>query len=175
MTEDSEIAEITATLSERLQKVGWRMATAESCTGGGVAAALVAMPGASNWFDGAVVSYADHIKCDWLGVQPQVLAQFGAVSEPVVRQMASGVLSKMQVNLSVAVSGIAGPTGGNEDKPVGTVWFAWAQSVGQQPPQIDVHCRHFCGDRAAIQRQAVIEALRGTLVLIEAWGSLQQA
>lgn len=175
MAENSEISDLARALGENLVKLGWRAATAESCTGGAVAVALVAVPGASSWFDGAMVSYADHVKRDWLGVQAQDLTQFGAVSEQVVRQMACGVLSRMDVNLSVAVSGVAGPMGGSDDKPVGTVWIAWAQADGQQPLEIQARCMHFCGDRADIQRQAVLEALRGMLILAKAHGALKRA
>jgi len=114
------------------------------------------------------VSYADRIKRDVLGVDTDDLAGLGAVSEPVARQMAVGVLNRLDANLSVAVSGIAGPDGGSEEKPVGTVWIAWAHGEGQEPVQVEARCVHFDGNRHQIQEQTVAEALRGLLSIAEA-------
>ncbi|WP_308368026.1 MULTISPECIES: CinA family protein [unclassified Microbulbifer] len=166
MTGKIEILELAQTLGEELHKHGWRATAAESCTGGGIAAAITSVPGASNWFEGSVVSYANRIKRDWLDVAEEDLESFGAVSEQVARQMASGALAAMDANIAVAVSGIAGPDGGTEEKPVGTVWIAWAISAGQEPVTIRAQCFHFEGDRAAVQAQTVAEALRGMLVLV---------
>lgn len=164
---DLDIYGLAEALGRELQRLKWRVTAAESCTGGGVAAAITSVPGSSAWFDGAVVSYADRIKRDFLGVDPRDLEQFGAVSEPVVRQMAVGVLNRLDANLAVAVSGIAGPDGGSDDKPVGTVWIAWAHGVGQEPLQADARCMHFHGSRGDIQAQTVAEALRGLLSIAE--------
>ncbi|MFC6980232.1 CinA family protein [Microbulbifer taiwanensis] len=153
-------------LGEELEKRGWHATTAESCTGGAIAAAITSVPGASSWFEGSLVSYANRIKRDMLAVSERDLETLGAVSEEVARQMASGALAMMDANVAVAVSGIAGPDGGTEDKPVGTVWIAWAHAEGQEPVDIDAECFHFDGDRAAIQRQTVAEALRGMLALV---------
>jgi nicotinamide-nucleotide amidase len=161
-----EIAQLARSLGEQLRARGWRVSAAESCTGGGIAAAITSVPGASNWFDGSVVSYANRIKCSWLGVAGEDLEQFGAVSEQVARQMASGVLAMTDAQLAVAVTGIAGPDGGSEEKPVGTVWIAWAKSAGQEPVEIAARCFYFEGDRAQVQAQTVVEALRGLLVLL---------
>ncbi|WP_346839483.1 CinA family protein [Microbulbifer sp. SAOS-129_SWC] len=168
MTLDTDIHQLAESLGEELSKREWHVTAAESCTGGGIATAITSVAGASNWFEGAVVSYANRIKRDLLTVEEGDLETFGAVSEPVVRQMASSVLGLMDAQLAVAVSGIAGPDGGSEEKPVGTVWIAWAHSVGQEPVEIDARCFHFKGDRAAVQAQTVAEALRGMLALVRA-------
>ncbi|WP_193165866.1 CinA family protein [Microbulbifer hainanensis] len=166
MAEELHISALAESLGEELHKRKWFCTAAESCTGGGIAAAITAVAGASNWFEGSVVSYANRIKRDLLTVDGDDLETFGAVSEPVVRQMASGVLALMDAQVAVAVSGIAGPDGGTAEKPVGTVWIAWAHSVGQEPVYIDAQCFRFSGDRAAVQAQTVAEALRGVLELV---------
>ncbi|SEA49789.1 CinA family protein [Microbulbifer marinus] len=163
-----DVPALAQSLGEELQKRNWFCTTAESCTGGGIAAAITAVAGASNWFEGAVVSYANRIKCDLLSVCAEDLETFGAVSEQVARQMASGALALMDANVAVAVSGIAGPEGGSDEKPVGTVWIAWAHAEGQEPVDIDAKCFHFSGDRARVQAQTIAEALRGMLALVQA-------
>jgi len=168
MAEETEIHRLAGELGEELQKRRWHATAAESCTGGAIAAAITSVPGASNWFEGSLVSYANRVKRDMLAVSEEDLEVFGAVSEEVARQMASGALAMMDANVAVAVSGIAGPDGGTEEKPVGTVWISWADSAGQEPVTIDARCFHFDGDRAAIQRQTVAEALKGMLALVRA-------
>ncbi|MDP5210174.1 CinA family protein [Microbulbifer sp. 2205BS26-8] len=167
MVDHGDITRLARQLGVALEKRRWRVTTAESCTGGAVAAAITSVAGASNWFDGAIVSYANRIKHSVLGVDARDLKLFGAVSEPVARQMACGVLAMMDANLAVAVSGIAGPDGGTEEKPVGTVWIAWAHAEGQEPVQIDASCFHFRGDRSAVQAQTVVEAIRGMLSVLD--------
>lgn len=162
-----EILALAAQLGAALEKHHWQVTAAESCTGGAIAAAITSVPGASAWFEGAMVTYADRIKRDFLGVDAEDLKGFGAVSEPVARQMAVGVLNRLDANLSVAVSGIAGPDGGSEEKPVGTVWIAWAHGEGQEPLNVEAKCMHFCGTRAEIQAQTVVEALSGMLRIAE--------
>ncbi len=137
----------------------WHVATAESCTGGGVAAAITQVAGSSAWFECGVVSYANRIKQKLLHVDVEILAIDDAVSEAVVIQMVKGVLLLSEADIAVAVSGIAGPAGGSEDKPVGTVWFAWAHANGEVRTEIF----HFVGDRLQVQRQAIEEGLRGLL------------
>ncbi|WP_444936409.1 CinA family protein [Microbulbifer sp. JMSA004] len=161
-----EITELARELGGELEKRDWCVTSAESCTGGAIAAAITSIAGASNWFDGSIVSYANRIKNGVLGVDSNDLKQFGAVSEPVARQMACGVLAMMDANLAVAVSGIAGPDGGTAEKPVGTVWIAWAHAEGQEPVQIDAKCFLFSGNRAEVQSQTVIEALKGMLKVV---------
>ena len=166
MTEHLDIPQLASTLGEELLARGWYVTAAESCTGGGISAAITSVPGASNWFEGSLVTYANRIKSGWLEVDESDLEKFGAVSEPVARQMASGALAAMDADMAVAVSGIAGPDGGSADKPVGTVWIAWAKSAAWEAMIVQAQCFHFDGDRAAIQEQTVVEALRGMLELV---------
>ncbi len=149
-------------LGRHLRSAGWRLATAESCTGGGIADLVTSIPGASEWYVGSVISYANQVKRELLGVQEEVLRSEGAVSEAVVRQMADGVFQLMRAELSVAVSGIAGPDGGEEDKPVGTVWFAWHCKGESTIAELCL----FEGDRQRIREQAVLQALHGLVALV---------
>ncbi|WP_226801795.1 nicotinamide-nucleotide amidase [Alkalilimnicola sp. S0819] len=146
-------------LGRQLRRAGWRCATAESCTGGWVAKVLTDVAGSSAWFERGYVSYSNAAKQDMLGVAPATLEAHGAVSEAVVREMARGAQTRAEVELSVAISGVAGPGGGCEDKPVGTVWFAWALADGD----LWALRRQFSGDREAVRRKAVAEALKGLL------------
>jgi len=145
-------------LGEHLKKRGWQVTCAESCTGGGVAAAITDIPGSSSWFGAGFVTYSNAHKMRVLGVSEESLARVGAVSEEVAREMAVGALRAAEADLAVAISGIAGPDGGTPDKPVGTVWFAWATAN-----EVAAHRRLFFGDRQAIRQQAVEEALRGLI------------
>ena len=153
------LAELSQLVGEKLLARHWRVATAESCTGGGVAAAITSIAGSSAWFEYGIVSYANHAKEKLLHVDAQTLLDEGAVSQSVVEQMIKGVLTLSGAEIAVAVSGVAGPSGGTADKPVGTVWMAWGLASGITHAQ----CFHFSGDRSAIQQQSVIEALRGLL------------
>jgi len=110
----------------RLKAKGLKLATAESCTGGWVAQAVTSVSGSSEWFDRGFVTYSNQAKCEMLGVRPETLAAHGAVSEPTAREMAAGALEHSVAGVSVAVTGVAGPTGGSPQKPVGMVCFAWA-------------------------------------------------
>ncbi|HUO67129.1 MAG TPA: CinA family protein, partial [Gammaproteobacteria bacterium] len=123
---DAELAELAQRLGLVLEARNLRVATAESCTGGWIAKALTDIPGSSRWVEGGVVAYSNSAKSSLLGVPAGTVAAHGAVSEPVVRAMAEGARARFGVPLTVAVSGVAGPDGGTPDKPVGTVWFAWA-------------------------------------------------
>lgn len=156
MGESSEIRAITQAAAEKLKSKGAMLATAESCTGGWIAKALTDLPGSSAWFAGGVVSYSNQAKADLLGVRPATLEEDGAVSESVVCEMAAGARQKLGAQIGVAVSGIAGPDGGTDSKPVGTVWIAWAAGD-------DIVARHFCfaGNREAVREQTVVAALRG--------------
>lgn len=142
----------------KLQKI--LVATAESCTGGWVSEAITAIPGSSSWFDRGFVTYSNAAKQEMLGVKAITLDQFGAVSEETASEMAAGALKNSQAQLSVSITGIAGPDGGSDDKPVGTVWFAWADQNSIISKQ-----HIFTGDRASIREQAVITALDGLLEL----------
>ena len=137
----------------------WRIVTAESCTGGGVAHALTELEGSSLYFECGLVTYSNAMKQKLLRVQAETLENFGAVSRQTVEEMALGALMQSEVNLSVAISGIAGPGGGTKEKPVGTVWFAWA--VERQ--YIESVCHVFAGDRSAVREQAIDIALEGLL------------
>jgi len=142
-----------------LKKRGWMLATAESCTGGWVGEAVTAVSGSSAWYDRGFITYTNEAKQEMLGVSPETLAAHGAVSEATVREMAAGALQRSRAQVAVAISGIAGPTGGTPEKPVGLVWFAWAFADGRVVAERQV----FSGDRREVRRQAVEVALRGVL------------
>lgn len=158
----SSSLQLSSLLGERLLAKGWQLATAESCTGGGIAAAITAIAGSSSWFEYGIVSYANSAKEKLLQVNSQTLLEHGAVSQAVVEEMVAGVLALSGADIAVAVSGVAGPTGGTAEKPVGTVWFAWGLASGE----IYSECFHFVGDRTAVQSQAVVQGLTGLLKLL---------
>jgi nicotinamide-nucleotide amidase len=139
------------------------MATAESCTGGLIAAACTDLAGSSTWFERGFVTYSNAAKTEMLGVEAALITQFGAVSEPVVRAMALGALRHSQAKVAVAVTGVAGPSGGTADKPVGTVWIGWATPSG-----VSAELRHFSGDRADVRSATVQHALSELLRLLRA-------
>lgn len=150
---------LAAQVGGALKSHGWMLATAESCTGGGVAQAITAIAGSSAWFERGFVTYSNQSKQQMLGVQESTLAAYGAVSEAVVREMAEGALRYSTAQVSLAVSGIAGPDGGTPDKPVGTVWFAWGFRHGATFARL----YHLSGNRAEVRAQAVRIALQGVL------------
>lgn len=154
--------ELAAQLGQALLARGWRVTTAESCTGGGIAQAITEIAGSSGWFDQAFVTYSNAAKQKLVGVPAELLAAHGAVSEPVAQAMAEGACAAAEADLAVAVSGIAGPGGAVPGKPVGTVCFAWSGPAGCRS-----ETRHFDGDRAAVRRQAVVHALAGLLALTQ--------
>jgi nicotinamide-nucleotide amidase len=162
----SEVSALVSRLAQALPPRGWMLATAESCTGGLIAAACTELAGSSAWFDRAVVSYSNEAKSELLGVDAALIAAHGAVSEPVARAMAEGVLARSKAQVAVAVTGIAGPGGGSPDKPVGTVWLAWA--CRGHATHAAVH--RFAGDRAEVRRQTCVVALDGVLSLAQAAG-----
>jgi nicotinamide-nucleotide amidase len=153
----SDMEALAAELGRLLLARGWRMATAESCTGGLVAGAITAIAGSSDWFDRGFITYSDLAKRELLGVPESVLQRHGAVSEPCAIAMAEGALAQSDAMLAVAVTGIAGPGGGSAAKPVGTVCFAWAQRGASTTSTT----YHLAGDRAAVRRESVAIALRG--------------
>jgi len=155
---------LVGALAERLQARSEWLTCAESCTGGWVAKVCTDLPGSSGWFERGFVTYSNAAKQDLLGVSADTLATHGAVSEATVREMAAGALAHSAAHWSLAVSGIAGPGGGSADKPVGTVWMAWAGPDGWQ----HAHCHHFDGDREAVRRQAVEAVLQGLLERLDA-------
>jgi nicotinamide-nucleotide amidase len=160
MPEDPTINELATRLVGELNRKGKAVATAESCTGGWIAKALTDVPGSSGCFGYGIVSYSNGAKESMLGVKSRTLAEHGAVSEPVVREMAQGTLRLSGADIAVAVSGIAGPDGGSDDKPVGTVWFAWSiRGLGGVTTDTDL--RRFEGNRDSIRMQTVIHGLYG--------------
>jgi nicotinamide-nucleotide amidase len=153
---------LAAEVGALLKSHGLMLATAESCTGGGVAQAITEMAGSSAWFERGFVIYSNLSKQQMLGVREETLAQHGAVSEMTVREMAAGALQHSAAQVALAVSGIAGPDGDTPDKPVGTVWFAWGLKNGEthaQRYQLD-------GNRAEVREQAVQIALQGVVNLL---------
>lgn len=149
----SDIHHSLTRIACELQARGWMLVTAESCTGGLVAAACTDLPGSSAWFDRGYVTYSNTAKTQLLAVPPGLIEAHGAVSEPVAIAMAQGAAHQPHT-VSVATTGVAGPGGGSPDKPVGTVWFAWHINGHTWAQQ-----RHFAGDRAAIRTASVRHAL----------------
>lgn len=158
--------ELAVQLGQALRARGWMLVTAESCTGGGIAQAVTSVAGSSAWFERGFVTYANDAKVEMLDVQLATLEQHGAVSEAVVREMATGALRHSHADIAVAVSGIAGPGGGSAEKPVGTVWFAWALRAGE----VRVERYLLSGDRTAIRTQSVHIALQGVLTMLQDGG-----
>lgn len=142
------------TLAQLLEQRGWMLATAESCTGGMIAAKCTDLAGSSNWFERGFVTYSNASKSELLGVPTELIARDGAVSETVARAMAQGAIGHSGAQVAIAVTGVAGPTGGSPDKPVGTVWFAWAW-----PGHLESECMRWPGDRQAVRRQTTAYAL----------------
>lgn len=145
-------------IGQLLKNKNLTLATAESCTGGEVAQLITSIPGSSDWFERGFVTYSNTAKVEMLGVKSATIATYGAVSEQTAREMAEGALQHSHADVSLAVTGIAGPEGGTADKPVGTVWFAWA---GKKIATI-AEIKHFAGDRLEIRdaaAQFVLERL----------------
>ena len=156
---DRELRDLADALGHGLLSRRLKLATAESCTGGWVAKVVTEVPGCSDWFDASFVAYSYEAKEAMLGVDRRILERYGAVSEEAVQEMVRGALSRSRANVALAITGIAGPTGGNPDKPIGTVWVAWG--YGHHPPQAQVF--HFPGDRDAVRRATVRAALKGLI------------
>ena len=153
-TPDANIPALVAQLAMALRQRGEMMATAESCTGGLIAAACTEISGSSDWFERGFVTYSNAAKSALLGVPAALIDAHGAVSAPVALAMAEGALARAPVQWAVAVTGVAGPTGGSPEKPVGMVWFGWATPKGSW-----TECQHFPGDRAAVRQATVSHAL----------------
>ena len=154
---DLELDQLAARLGQRLRAAHDRVVTAESCTGGWIAKAMTGVAGSSDWFDSGMVAYSYEAKQALLGVRPQTLESQGAVSRETVIEMVSGALVHSGASVAVAVTGIAGPGGGSDDTPVGTVWIGWKRRGGYARAEVF----HFEGDRDAVRRQTVATALRG--------------
>lgn len=166
MVEDIGIRGLAESLVTALSSAGKTVTTAESCTGGWIAKAITDIPGSSSAFSYGIVSYSNGAKESLLGVQNSTLAEHGAVSTQVVRQMAEGALQLSGADVAVAVSGVAGPDGGTDEKPVGTVCFAWAVRK-KSGIAVDGEQQRFDGNRNEVRVQTVAQALRGVLDRIE--------
>lgn len=160
-------------LAEVLQQHGWMLAAAESCTGGLIASRCTDLAGSSNWFERGFVTYSNEAKHDMLGVDSSLITEHGAVSEAVAQAMALGALRHSRAQVSVAVTGVAGPSGGSTDKPVGTVWFAWATpsdagpTLGAETAWVKTELMHFTGDRQAVREATVKHSLQTLLNLLQ--------
>lgn len=152
---DLDTPALVAATAGLLLKKGWMLATAESCTGGLIAGACTELAGSSTWFERGFVTYSNAAKTELLGVDAALIEAHGAVSEPVARAMAMGAIAHSAARVTVAVTGVAGPTGGSPDKPVGTVWFGWSVDG-----QVRTERRRFDGDRAAVRAATVHYALQ---------------
>ncbi len=164
---------LTEQLADVLLQHGWMLATAESCTGGQIAARCTDVSGSRNWFERGFVTYSNDAKHELLGVDSARIAEHGAVSQAVAQEMALGALRHSRAQVSIAVTGVAGPTGGSADKPVGTVWFGWATpsdagpTLGAETAWVKTECMHFSGDRAAVREAATQHALKTLLDLLQ--------
>jgi nicotinamide-nucleotide amidase len=160
-------------LAQKLMQRGWMLVTAESCTGGMVAANCTDWAGSSQWFERGMVTYSNEAKHELLGVDTALIETHGAVSEDVAREMALGALRHSRAQVSVAITGIAGPTGGSKSKPVGTVWFAWAvpsdagPTLGAETAFVRTQVCHFEGDRTAVRQASARQAVMGLLDLLK--------
>jgi len=156
---DVQLEALAARVATVMQRRALMLASAESCTGGWIAKTLTDLSGSSAWFEAGVVSYSNQAKISLLGVRSETLERTGAVSEETALEMVSGALNRLNVGIAVAVTGIAGPTGGTPQKPVGTVWIGWQRRGGAARAKLF----HFPGDREAVRRQTVAAALEGVL------------
>mgnify|MGYP001064689077 CR=1 FL=1 len=159
---EQELRALAAQLGECLTARKMKLAAAESCTGGWLAKIITDIPGSSAWFDGSVVSYSNQAKQSLLAVKQATLTEFGAVSGETVLEMTDGLFSHTEADVAVSISGIAGPDGGSEDKPVGLVWLSW----GRRDKTIFANPFHFDGDREAVRKQSVKQALNSLLDLL---------
>jgi len=160
---DVDLQQLARSVGDRLHARAATLVTAESCTGGWIAKACTDVAGSSRWFEGGVVAYSNALKVGLLDVPEGLLAQHGAVSEPIVRAMAAGALARTGSTVAVAVSGVAGPDGGTADKPVGTVWLAWAWREREGSFRIETRRERFAGGRDEVRRWTVRLALERLL------------
>lgn len=149
------LTQASENLSQYLLKSNALIATAESCTGGWLAQCITSIAGSSAWFDRGFITYSNQAKMDMLGVKAETLAQFGAISAEVAMQMTAGTLQYSTADYAIAITGIAGPTGGSLEKPIGSVYIAWQKK--HHPAKVTL--AHFHGDREQIRKQAVYQAL----------------
>jgi nicotinamide-nucleotide amidase len=161
---DVELQQLARSVGAHLRARAATLVTAESCTGGWIAKACTDIPGSSQWFQGGVVAYSNALKVALLGVPQELLAAHGAVSEATVRAMATGALDRTAGTVAVAISGVAGPDGGTADKPVGTVWLAWAWLEQDGSLRTETRYEWFAGGRDEVRRRSVKRALERLLV-----------
>jgi nicotinamide-nucleotide amidase len=156
---DEQLRHLAGELGDRLRQAKSMLACAESCTGGFVSKVITDIPGSSEWYDRGFVTYSNQAKQELLGVPAETIAEHGAVSEPTARAMAAGAIRHSQAQITLAITGIAGPGGARLDKPVGMVCFGWASRDGR----LESETQQISGDRDAVRRQAVLHALQGVL------------
>jgi nicotinamide-nucleotide amidase len=161
-TSEQELRDLAGQLGECMKALGLTLASAESCTGGWLAKIITDIPGSSAWFTGSVVSYSNEAKHSLLGVNEATLKEFGAVCGETVLEMTDGLFAHTEADVAVSVSGIAGPDGGSEDKPVGLVWLSW----GKRDKSIYAEPYHFDGDREAVRKESIKQALNCLLDLL---------
>ena len=161
----NSLGDLVGQLALALQARHWRLATAESCTGGLIAATCTDLAGSSAWFERGFVTYSNEAKTELLGVDAALITDHGAVSEAVARAMAVGALKRSHADVALAVTGVAGPGGGSTSKPVGTVWLAWAT-----PTEVVCEQQHFAGDRLAVRLATVQRSLHVLLALVSRSG-----
>ncbi len=159
MLNTDDIPQLVKALAQKAISKELRVATAESCTGGGIAYAITELEGSSAWFEGGIVSYSNSVKTELLGVKQSTLDQVGAVSEAVALEMVNAIQLKTNAEICVSVTGIAGPSGGTKSKPVGTVWIAWKNR--SESPQAELFL--FSGNRFEVREKAILEALNGLI------------
>jgi nicotinamide-nucleotide amidase len=164
MNNDNDLFKQTIALSQHLLDSNRRLVTAESCTGGWVGKILTDLPGSSRWYRGGVISYSNELKQKLLNVSEATLQTHGAVSDAVVREMATGALEQLGGDIAIAISGIAGPDGAQPGKPVGTVWIAWGWRHGHAV-HVNARLKLFSGDREEVRRRSVMAALQGVMEL----------
>ncbi len=161
-TSEQELRDLAEQLGDCLSAKGMKLASAESCTGGWLAKIITDIPGSSAWFSGSVVCYSNASKHSLLGVSEKSLNEFGAVSGETVLEMSDGIFSHTEADVAVSVSGIAGPDGGSEDKPVGLVWLSW----GKRDKSVFANPFNFDGDREEVRKQSIKQALNCLLDLL---------
>jgi nicotinamide-nucleotide amidase len=170
----ASVAQLVTAVADTLMQHGWMLTTAESCTGGLIAGHCTDLAGSSQWFERGFVTYSNEAKHDMLGVDNAILTEHGAVSEPAAQAMALGALRHSRAQVSIAVTGVAGPTGGSKDKPVGTVWFAWGvpsdtgPTLGAETAWVKTERMQFTGDRATVRQATITHALQTLLQLLKA-------
>ncbi len=161
-TTEQELRDLAEQLGECMKAHDMKLATAESCTGGWLAKIITDIPGSSAWFTGSVVCYSNESKHSLLGINESTLSEFGAVSGETVLEMSDGLFARTDADVAVSVSGIAGPDGGSEDKPVGLVWLSW----GKRDKSVFANPFNFDGDREDVRKQSIKQALNNLLDLL---------